>query len=254
MVVTMDMGPTLTQKTKLTSESFEFFTALVRIRRIRGFINMTEFKLRITKTALFLLACVVCLSLSIAAYNKAIELVNSGGETAFIQAGQRPLPEFFQSPFKNQRVISLNGLAEQRAELNERLEYMVWPAERADLQQRIDQLHQQGINAIPFRGRFWAEMLNSKTWQRASDDERYWMLDKSAKLLKWNLGNNYILARPCAQFFEDLAPYSAELCPQLLSKLPYQRRFEHTAQQMGVSQERFNKVLTKSGLLKDGAR
>jgi len=213
---------------------------------------MAEIKLKLSHRALLLVAALLCLNIAVAAYNQAIQFVNSGDKTILLKSAQASSFDFVLSPFTNQRMESLNDVAEQLTETNKRLEFMVWPTERAQLQKQLAKLYQQRINAVPFRGQFWIEMLNSQAWYSATKEERFWMLDKTARLLKWDLANSYLLARPCAQDFENLIAFSSTLCPELFSKLPYKKRFKYTALQMGVSLERFNEVLVKSELLDSG--
>lgn len=218
---------------------------------------MAELKLTMLQRALLILAIFLCLNLALAAYNQAYEFVKNESEFSIDLAKPNPIKiktlfaNSIFSPFSNARLNSLSDLAGQQQELSKRLEFMVWPTERAALLRELDKLYQERINLDPLRAQFWIELLNSNAWQRTGKQQRFWILDKTAIQLKWNLANKYILAKPCAQDFESLSELSKTLCPELLSKLPYEKRFKQTARKMAVSHDRLNEVLKKAQLIND---
>lgn len=185
------------------------------------------------RTILLLLAvCSVWLSY---AALKSPQLSRSAGTNSF-------------NPFVDLSDYHFRELDVRAKEMRDRLEFMVFAKERAELQaELVATLHQQ-LGQQPFKGRLWRDLFFVQDGLRVSDEERYWVFDNAKKILKWNERERAYLINRCVVNYQAFKQFSPKLCGELFANLPMKSNVGVLVGIMQVDRQLFFEVLSEEGI------
>ena len=136
----------------------------------------------------------------------------------------------------DRRSAQLRELEADNTDLENTLEYMVWPNQREQLLVELYSNLKRQSNLKPLDARLWLQILSVQVEHEVSHGDRVWALESAIRLNKWNELRRPVLAHHCLLSEHLLAEKLLQQCLRLYTQLPWQDRPAYLSRSVGVSQ------------------